>query len=64
MSHWTCEHCGGRFRDEHTCDQDPENMAAEIASLRAEVSELRAELEELRGKVAEEIASLEVRLPW
>lgn len=55
MSHWTCEHCGGRFRDEHTCDQDPEVVTSEIMDLKVQV----ASLTEMMSVALNRIARLE-----
>lgn len=53
MSHWDCPHCGGRFRDDHVCEQDPANMAEELASLRVHVSALEVEVAELKRLIVE-----------
>lgn len=57
VSHHTCEFCGDRFRDEHSCDRDPSNMAAEIASLRSELDALRAAHDDLSAVVTELVAA-------
>lgn len=51
MSHWTCEHCGGRFRDEHRCDRDPANVAEDLDGLVNEVRDLAAEIRELEARM-------------
>lgn len=50
MSHETCEHCGGRFRDHHDCDQDPARVAEEIDTLRARVQALEIVVDEMMVK--------------
>lgn len=52
MSHWDCPHCGGRFRDDHECDQDPARVAEEIGSLREQVAKLEEDVARLLVDVA------------
>ncbi len=51
MSHWTCEHCGGRFRDEHVCAADPEVTNRIIDDMQDQIDDLKARLATIEEKL-------------
>lgn len=51
MSHWTCDHCGGRFHSEHICPKDPDVVADLLVALAERVDALEEEVRELRALV-------------
>lgn len=52
MSHYDCGTCGGRFRDDHRCGQDPANVEEDLETLAIDLRDLADLVHDLEERLA------------